>query len=369
MHTYHHTVPLILESGAVLPELHIAYHTYGWLNADRSNVIWVSHALTANSDVFSWWPGLFGENDLFNPKDYFIVCPNVLGSHYGTSGPLHPDPRSGQAFLYDFPQYTVRDMALVHRLLADHLGVRRIHLLIGGSLGGQQAMEWAISEPDRFDNLALIATNARHSAWGIAFNESQRQAIALDPSWGQRIPEAGMEGLRTARSIALLSYRHYDTYAESQGETDDDKIDDFRAASYQRYQGEKLFRRFNAFSYWYLSKAMDSHHVGRGRGGAPAALGRIRAQTTVIGINRDVLFPVGEQRFLAAHIPGARFVELDSPYGHDGFLIETEKISAELSNVARAINEVNVEASATAEKKDKRTNLFHGSNGLAFKAT
>ncbi len=307
--------------------LQITYHTYGRLNPDRSNVVWVSHALTANSDVFSWWPGLFGPEDLFNPEEYFIVCPNILGSHYGTSGPLHVNPATGELYLYDFPQFTVRDMVQVHKLLADHLGIGRIHVLIGGSLGGQQALEWNLMEPDRVDNLVLLSTNAVHSPWGIAFNESQRMAIELDPSWGLRRPDAGMEGMKTARSIALLSYRHYDTYKASQGEEDAEKADHFRAASYQRYQGEKLYRRFNAFSYWYLSKAMDSHNVGRGRGGVEAALSGIKARTLVIGINRDILFPPEEQIRIAKAIPNAEYAEIDSHAGHDGFLIETEKIS------------------------------------------
>lgn len=327
IHTYHYPGPLLLESGEILPELHIAYHTYGQLNAARDNVVWVSHALTGNSDVFSWWPGLFGEQDLFNPRDHFIVCPNTLGSHYGTTGPLHNDPRTGKPFFRNFPVFTPRDMAQVHRLLADHLGIDNVYLLIGGSLGGQQALEWAIQEPGRIRNVALLATNARHSAWGIAFNESQRMAIELDPTWGDGTPESGMHGMRTARSMALLSYRHYDTYAASQTDPDPERIDHYRAASYQQYQGEKLYRRFNAYSYWYLSKAMDAQHLGRGRESMESALALIAARTLVVGINRDVLFPAVEQQFLAQHIRGAQYAELDSIYGHDGFLTETQKLT------------------------------------------
>jgi homoserine O-acetyltransferase/O-succinyltransferase len=331
MHIYRHTSPITFASGAVLPALDIAYHTYGKRKPDGSNVIWVSHALTANSEVFAWWEGLFGENDLFNPREYFIVCPNVLGSHYGTTGPLHTNPATGEPYYHDFPQFTPRDMVHVHRLLADHLGIDCIKLLIGGSLGGQQAMEWAIEQPWRFDNLALLATNAQHSPWGIAFNESQRMAIALDHTWGQRTETAGMDGMRTARSIALLSYRHYATYGISQKDDDNSKADDFKASSYQQYQGEKLYRRFNAYSYWYLSKAMDAHNVARGRDSLEAALGQITARTIVMGINRDVLFPPVEQQLLAQYIPDAQYVELDSIYGHDGFLTETTKIEAVLA--------------------------------------
>ncbi len=333
MNFFHHKESVQFESGQSIPELTVAYHTYGQLNAEKSNIVWVSHALTANSDVFSWWPGLFGGSDLFNPSEYFIVCPNVLGSHYGTTGPLDQHPETGVPYFANFPQFTTRDMVQVHQLLANHLNIKDIHVLIGGSLGGQQAMEWAIMEPNRFENLILIATNAQHSAWGIAFNESQRMAIALDPSWGNGTAQSGMEGMKTARSIALLSYRHYDTYHVSQSEQDSGKTDDFKAATYQRYQGEKLYHRFNAYSYWLLSKAMDAHHVGRGRGGIEMALSRITARTLVIGINRDVLFPPQEQRLLAQYIPNAQFVEIDSAFGHDGFLTETGKISEIIESV------------------------------------
>src|SRR5690606_34888383 len=167
---YKHNEPFELESGKKLNGLQIAYHTYGKLNEKKDNVIWVSHALTANSDVFDWWKGLFGENSLFNPQDHFIVCPNILGSHYGTTSPLSINPDTGQPYYLSFPQFTVRDMAAIHPLLANHLGINEINVLIGGSLGGQQAIEWAISEPKRIQKLILMATNAQHSPYGIAFN-------------------------------------------------------------------------------------------------------------------------------------------------------------------------------------------------------
>ena len=176
-------------------------------------------------------------------------------------------------------------------------------------------------------NLILISTNAFHSPWGIGFNEAQRMAIRADQTFGQDHPEAGIQGLKAARAMALLSYRHYDTYTKTQGEEDLSKIDNYKASSYQNYQGEKLINRFNAYSYFSLTKTMDSHHVGRHRGSAPQALAAIKARTLVIGISSDVLFPVSEQKYLAEHIANALFVEIDSFYGHDGFLIETEKLT------------------------------------------
>ena len=253
------------ESGAEISGLEIAYQTYGHLNENKDNVIWVCHALTGNSDVFDWWQGLFGEDDLFNPKDHFIVCANILGSNYGTTCPLSINPETNEPYYRSFPQFTVKDMAGVQKLLADHLNIFEIGLLIGGSLGGQQAVEWAIEEPLRIKRLIIIATNAVHSPWGIAFNESQRLAIVSDPSYYTDSPEGGKDGLKAARSIALLSYRNYETYANSQFEDGNDKSDNFKASSYQNYQGEKLVKRFNAYSYWYLSKAMDSHNLARSR--------------------------------------------------------------------------------------------------------
>lgn len=330
LHTFAHKKTFKLENGKRIRNLQIGYHTYGKLNEKKDNVVWVCHALTANSDVFEWWPGLFGESDFFNPEDYFIVCANIIGSPYGTTNPLSTNPATGQAYYLSFPQFSTRDLAAAHQLLAEHLQLETIHILIGGSMGGHQALEWAIAQPEKFEHLILLATNAQHSPWGIAFNESQRLAIRTDRTFFAQTPDGGAKGLKVARSMALLSYRAYETYGSTQLETDDNKTDDYKAASYQNYQGEKLCKRFNAYSYWFLSKAMDSHHIGRGRGGIQMALKQIQARTLVLGINNDLLFPTEEQKELAAGIPKACFKGLDSLYGHDGFLIETGKITREI---------------------------------------
>jgi homoserine O-acetyltransferase len=319
--------PFKLESGEQLSELEIGFHTYGTLNKNRDNVVWVCHALTANSDVFDWWKGLFGTDTYFNPDDHFIVCANILGSPYGSSNPLSTNAVTGLPFYLSFPQFTVRDIVKAHQLLAEHLQIDHIEILIGGSLGGQQAIEWGIIEPERIKNLILIASNAKHSPWGVAFNESQRLAITTDRTFYANTPNGGQKGLKVARSIALLSYRNYKTYSITQQEEEDSLVDGYKAASYQNYQGEKLVNRFNAYSYWYLSKSMDSHNVGRNRHGVEKALSLIKARTLVIGIKSDVLFPIEEQQYLFRHIPKSAFAELDSFYGHDGFLIETELLT------------------------------------------
>ena len=330
--TYTYPKQFKLENGKKLRGLNIAYQTYGKLNEAKDNVIWACHALTANADVLDWWKGLFGTKDLFNPEEHFIVCANVLGSHYGTTNPLQVNPVTGQPYYLAFPEFTIRDIVQAHQLLAKHLGVDQIKVLIGGSLGGQQAAEWSIMEPNKIDNLILVATNAQHSPWGIAFNESQRLAISTDRTFYAQQPDGGLKGLKAARSIALLSYRTYEAYNATQVESVNDKTGDFRASSYQGYQGEKLCKRFNAYSYWYLSKAMDSHNVGRGRKSVVAALGSITARTLVIGVENDVLFPVTEQQFLSEHIKDATFRSIRSAYGHDGFLIETDQLTSIIGN-------------------------------------
>lgn len=327
MHHFQLPRPLLLENGGQLTHPTVAYQTWGHLNAARDNVVWVCHALTANADAADWWPGLVGPGRHFDPAHWFIVCANVLGSCYGSTGPLTPDPKTGQAAFQAFPLLTVRDMVAAHEALRAELGLARVHTLVGGSLGGQQAIEWAVQQPAVFENLVLLATNARHSAWGIAFNEAQRLAVFADPTYQQNSPAGGAAGLRAARAVALLSYRSYPAYGRTQTEPTDEPLTDFRAAAYQRYQGDKLAARFDAYSYVTLTRAMDSHNVGRGRGGVAAALGQVRARTLVIGITSDVLFPVAEQQELARHIPGAMYAEMDSTYGHDGFLLEDAHIT------------------------------------------
>jgi len=319
--------PFALESGRTLQGYHLAYSTHGSLNERKDNVVWIFHALTANSDPAEWWPGLVGEGKLFDPAKDFIVCANMPGSCYGSIDPFCiKDGTTDELWYHDFPFFTTRDMIRAYQPLREFLGIEKIQTGIGGSMGGQQLLEWAIEEPELFDSIFPLATNAFHSAWGIAFNASQRLAIETDSSWRQKHKDAGIEGMKVARSIALISYRHYATYRDSQGESNNDKIENFKSESYQRYQGEKLANRFNAFSYYALSKGMDAHNVGRGRESIAAALKIITAKTLVIGIESDILFPLNEQLFLAQHIAGAKFKSIQSSFGHDGFLLEYEQI-------------------------------------------
>lgn len=318
--------PFTLESGYRLPGYHLAYHTYGTLNARGDNAVWVFHALTANSDAADWWNGLVGEGKLFDPARYFIVCVNMPGSCYGSIGPLEKIPFTSEVFYHDFPLFTTRDMIRAYQPLRAFLRIQKIYVGIGGSMGGQQLLEWAIEEPKLFEHIIPLATNAVHSPWGRAFNASQRLCIETDPTWKQSNPAAGTEGMKTARSVALLSYRHYQTYEQHQRDSDNEALVGFRSESYQRYQGEKLARRFNAFSYYCLSQSMDAHNVGRGRGGVVEALKKIEARALIFAIQSDILFPPEEQAFLAEYIREAQFHLIDSIYGHDGFLLEFDAI-------------------------------------------
>jgi homoserine O-acetyltransferase len=331
--SYSHNERFVLESGKHLSGLEIAYHTYGELNSDRSNVVWICHALTASSDAALWWSTLIGTGKQFDPGKYFIVCANILGSCYGTSGPLSVSAETGKPYYSDFPLITVRDMVGAHILLREHLGIKKINTGVGGSMGGYQLLEWAFMEPSVFDNLVLLTTSAKESAWAIAIHTTQRLAIETDPTWKNSSASAGAMGLKTARAIGMLSYRNYEIFVRTQEDTEHDKTDHFKASSYVHYQGEKLVRRFNAQSYWLLTKAMDSHNLGRGRGGMANALSGISTKTIIIGISSDTLCPLPEQKFLSEHLPHSSFFTIDSPYGHDGFLIEGEKIAALIEKV------------------------------------
>lgn len=329
--TFRYDQKFELEAGGSLSGIQLRYTTLGKLNTTRDNVIWVFHALTGSSDFTSWWGELFKEGSVYDPRHNFIICANMLGGCYGSTGPLSINPTNGNPFYHSFPTITNRDVVKAFDLLRIHLRIEKVHTLIGGSLGGQQTLEWAIVQPDVFENIIPIACNAWHSPWGIAFNEAQRLAIEADPTWKESDARAGAEGLKAARAIGMISYRHYDTFLKTQNEKSADKLDDYRAASYQQYQGQKLANRFNAFTYWILTKIMDSHHVGRGKKNAEEALKKIKARTLVVGIDSDILFPIAEQEYLAQQIPDARLESITSLYGHDGFLVEFEQLNTILN--------------------------------------
>eukprot|EP00644_Phytophthora_capsici_P003357 jgi/Phyca11/537579/estExt2_fgenesh1_pg.C_PHYCAscaffold_990017 len=324
---------LHLEKGEKLVAPEVAYTTYGKLNAARDNVIVLCHALTGHSLVHQYWDAMVTSE--WTDK-YFIVCSNVLGSCYGTTNPTSVNPLTGRSYGPDFPAVTLRDaVALQRRLLEDGLGVKQVQAVIGGSLGGMQTLEWAFQGQDYVKSFVAIACGAQHSAWQIGISELQRQAIYMDPNFrdGHYTEDAPPHrGLALARQIAMVSYRTHAAYNEKFGRCEEqvegsDKHDRYVVQSYLDYQGEKFLSRFDVNSYLSLLHMMDTHDVGRGRGGLQKALESLSQPSLVIGVDSDVLYPLCEQQQIADGLPNSQFAALSSPHGHDGFLLGQEEIS------------------------------------------
>lgn len=312
-----------LESGQTLKAASLHYEVLGEISEDKE-VVWVCHAFTGGATVKDWWASLFLENGGFiDLEKHTVICANMLGSCYGSTGPDSVDPETAAVYGHAFPELTNRDVVRAFIELRKALDVSKIHYLIGGSLGGQQALEWSVFEPNVIKNQILVASNARHSAWGIAFNELQRQAIELGENGNE---EDKQKSLSLARSIAMLSYRSYNDFENNQfGKSEHGE---WKVSSYLKYQGKKFNGRFSVKSYKILSKMMDAHNVSEGRGGnLIEVLSSIKAKTLCIGIDSDNLFPIVEQRFMSENIPNAKLEEIESLKGHDAFLIEGNLIS------------------------------------------
>jgi len=350
-----------LERGGPLPAARIAYETWGELNADASNAVLVLHALTGDSHLTGpagpghptagWWSGLVGEGHVLDPADWFIVAPNMLGGCQGSTGPasLAPD---GAEWGPRFPYLSIRDQVEAQRLFADAIGVRRWAGVIGGSMGGMQALEWAVTHPDRVERVAVLAAPPISSADQIALNSVQNEAIRMDPAfaagdyYGAPDGAGPHRGLALARRMALLNYRSptelNDRFERSwqSGLSPLGGGGLFAVESYLGFHGNKFTRRFDANSYLVLTDAMNSHDIGRDRGGVATALARATARAVVIGIDSDRLFPVAGQRIIARHLPGNidgdEPVVLESPFGHDAFLIEDALVSEQLRRLFAA---------------------------------
>nr|WP_042195377.1 homoserine O-acetyltransferase [Kibdelosporangium sp. MJ126-NF4]CEL21973.1 Homoserine O-acetyltransferase [Kibdelosporangium sp. MJ126-NF4]CTQ92753.1 Homoserine O-acetyltransferase (EC 2.3.1.31) [Kibdelosporangium sp. MJ126-NF4] len=328
--------PLELESGDLLPDVRIAYETWGLPNTSKSNAVLVLHALTGDSHAAgpgepAWWDGLIGPGKAIDTNHYFVVVPNVLGGCQGSTGPSST-AADGKAWGSRFPALTVRDQVAAEALFANELGIPTWASVLGGSMGGMRAVEWAVTHPERVSTLLLLACPAAASAEQIAWAAPQLAAIRADPGWHggdyHANPPGPATGLGIARRIAHVTYRSEPELAtrfgrEPQGDGR------FAIESYLDHQATKLVARFDAGSYVVLTEAMNSHDVGRGRGGVAAALSRVRARTVVAGIDSDRLYPLSQQIELAQGIPGAGDVRVVySPYGHDAFLLETGQVSA-----------------------------------------
>ncbi|WP_197367119.1 homoserine O-acetyltransferase MetX, partial [Streptomyces clavuligerus] len=342
--------PLPLEAGGELPDVRIAYETWGRLAPDGSNAVLVLHALTGDSHVTGpaepghptpgWWDGLIGPGRPLDTDRWFVVAPNVLGGCQGSTGPSSPRDGTGARWGGAFPFLTTRDQVAAEVRFADLLGVERWALVVGGSMGGMRALEWAVDRPDRCAALLLLATTAAASAEQIAWAGVQVHAIRSDAHWrGGDYHDAGPgrgphRGLGIARRLAHVTYRCETELAgrfgrEPQGDEHPWHGGRYQVESYLDHHAEKLARRFDAGSYVVLTEAMNSHDVGRGRGGTDAALRRVRARALVAGVDSDRLYPLAQQRLLADRIPGAdRLRVIESRYGHDGFLIELPQVAA-----------------------------------------
>lgn len=322
--------PFAFEAGGTLAGMEIAYYTSDREYRPGDKVVWICHALTGNANPEDWWPQMVGEGCLIDPARYYVVCVSMIGSPYGECGPASINPATGKPYLLDFPKTTIRDMVKATILVRRHLGISKVDLLIGPSIGGFQAVEWSVMEPDIFTESVFLATDTRVPPILTAYEETQRMALLADPTFlAAEGLDGGRKGLECARAMALISYRTSEGYNLTQPETDDDVLFADRAASYQRYQGQKLIKRdFDAYSYWYLSYSLDSMNVGRGRGGVAAALAGIKARCMVINIPTDAIFTPSRGRANAAAIPGAEYREIISDFGHDGFLIENDQLTA-----------------------------------------
>jgi len=361
VHTYTFD-QLPLQCGGQLGPITLAYETWGRLNAQGDNAILITHALTGSSHAYdpaypddpkvAWWNLLIGPGRVFDTSRHFIICSNVLGGCYGSTGPSSIDPRTGHSYGMRFPIITIRDMVHAQRRLIEHLEVRELAMVVGGSIGGQQALEWAVTYPELVRKVGVIAATAAQSAQAVAFSEVQRQAIMADPRWlcGDYIPGQGpATGLAIARMLAMITYQSEEAmelrFARNSVQRNEcpsptfspDLGGRFDIENYLYYQGAQLARRFDANSYLYISRAMDLYDVSEGYPSLDAALRRIRSKALFVGVRSDILFPAVHIHTLADKVCAtggdATYVELDSPHGHDAFLKEWHQMAEALRQI------------------------------------
>lgn len=342
--------PLELESGAVLAPVDIVYETYGEPSADRSNAILILHALSGDAhaagyrpgeDRPGWWDDMIGPGKAFDTDRYWVICSNVIGGCKGSTGPGSSHPDDGRPYGLRFPIITIGDIVNAQKRLMDHLGITRLHAIAGGSMGGFQVLEWTLRYPEMVNAAICIASSSRLSAQGIAFNAVGRHAITSDPGWagGDYTGSAGpVQGLAIARMIGHITYlsepsmdRKFGRRLQSNDRLSYDFSSEFAVESYLQYQGYRFTERFDANSYLYITRAMDYFDISQSWGPLTEAFGRARAKFLVVSYSSDWLFPTEASRevvrALLANDHDVTFIEIDSPYGHDAFLLEHEQLS------------------------------------------
>ena len=357
--------PLALDGGITLPDVTLAYETWGELAADGSNAVLLCHAWTGDSHASGraedghptpgWWEDVVGPGLAIDTNRWFVVCSNVLGGCQGSTGPASPHPDDGRPWGSRFPVVTIRDMVRAQSHLAHHLGVRRWRAVIGGSMGGMQVLEWAATFPHMVDRVVPIATCAHSTAQQIAWSAIGRRAIRLDPKWrGGDYYEAAdgdgpWEGLSIARMVSQVTFRSDNVFTDrfgrdlADGASRNDRFDlwqRFEVEGYLEYHGDKLVRRFDANSYLLIGKAMDLHDIGRRAGGLAATMARIEAPALVMGIDSDILYPTYQQHRIVQlwrdrGLP-VDYVEIDSPQGHDAFLINLDQVAPPIQRFLEA---------------------------------
>ena len=353
--------PVALDGGVTMRDVTIAYETWGALDDSRSNAVLLCHAWTGDSHVSGpagrghpspgWWEGMIGPGLAIDTDRWFVVCANVLGGCQGSTGPASPHPVDGRPYGSRFPVVTIRDMVRAHARLADHLGIDTWHSVVGGSMGGMQVLEWAITFPRRVRSIVPVATCAQATAQQIAWGAIGRRAIRLDPRWrggdyyDAEPGDGPWEGLAVARVVAQVTFRSDNVFTDrfgrelADGATLREGLDLWQRFEVERYldhHGDKLIRRFDTNSYLVIGKAMDLHDVARGRGGLEAAMARIRVPTLTVGISSDILYPTYQQHqirdLIVAGGTPSEYVEIDSPHGHDAFLIDIDQIAGPISD-------------------------------------
>jgi homoserine O-acetyltransferase len=338
--TFAYAAPFRLEAGGSLQPVSVRYAVYGELNERRDNAVLICHALSGSARAADWWPEMFGS--VFDLSRDCVICTNILGSCYGSSGPTSINPASGKPFGPDFPLVTIRDIVRAQAHVLDELGVKRLHTVIGASIGGMQALQWAVDYPDRVEHCVAIGA-APLSAMGLALNHLQRKAIQLDPDFEDgryAATEQPARGLGLARAIGMCSYKSPELfderYARNTNRNGEDPLrgidERYDVAGYLDHQGEKFVSRFDANSYLVISKAMDAFELGRGYASEAEALQRIKAHVSLVGISSDWLFPANDIRALADRLKAAGvqcdYTEFETAHGHDGFLAEMDAVAA-----------------------------------------